>query len=71
MDVGTIPPRAPGLFEPQTVQECSEMHLGVASVEDECFEKVTSATFSAYVLDRFFSLFRPDDRDRKLQVASC
>ena len=68
MAIGTIPPRAPGLFEPKTIADCVEMYLGVATIEDKKFEEVTSASFSAHVLDRFFSLFQPDDRDKKLQV---
>ena len=41
MAIGTIPPRAPGLFEPKTIADCVEMYLGVATIEDEKFEEVT------------------------------
>jgi hypothetical protein len=72
ISLGLIPVRSETtcLFEPHTICECIEIALGVCSIDDPDFYKLTSANFKAHILDRLMASFVPDESDRKLQVAS-
>jgi hypothetical protein len=68
--IGTVPFRSETacLFEPQTICECIEVCLGLCHIEDTTFYQLTKSNIRAHILDRLFSIFAPDDKDKKLQV---